>query len=208
MIRKSLAALVLFASALVLFPLVAGAHVEIDANGAPTNGVVTASISAENECANNGKLMSVELDFPATPELATASAAPADGWTAAVTKKAGSEAVEKVTWTNTGGVGGDGKFSLELGTIPEGQKAVNFKALDTCDDGEVTRWIEPGENGEHPAPVLALKSSGGETTTTTKPVSTKSSDDSNTGLIVGIIAAVVVVGGGGAFLLIRKKNAT
>ena len=207
MIRKSLAALVLFASALVLFPLVAGAHVEIQADGAPTNGVVTASIAAENECANNGKLTNVELDFPATPELTTATAAPATGWTAEVTKKAGSEAVEKVTWTNTDKVDGDGKFSLELGTIPDGQKAVNFKALDTCDDGEVTRWIEPGENSEHPAPVLALKAAG-DTTSTTKASSTKkSSDDSNTGLIVGIIAAVVVVGGGGAFLLTRKKNA-
>ena len=94
-----------------------------------------------------------------------------------------------------------------MSTIPEGTKTVGFKALDTCDNGEVTRWIEPGENSEHPAPVLtikAVKASAG-TTTTTKAADSKS-DDSNTGLIVGIIAAVVVVGGGAAYLLTRKKS--
>ena len=64
-----MAAFVLFSAALVLFPLVAGAHVEIEADGTPANGVVATTISAENECPNNGKLTSVELDFPATPAL-------------------------------------------------------------------------------------------------------------------------------------------
>jgi uncharacterized protein YcnI len=208
MIRRSLAAFVLFAAALVLFPLVAGAHVEVEADGAPANGVVTATVAAENECANNGKLTSVELDFPATPELTLATAASVTGWTAEVTKKSGSDAVEKVTWTNTGQVAGDGSFPIALGTIPDGQTAIDFKALDTCDDGEVTRWIEPGENSEHPAPVLALKAAGAATTTTTEASSSKSSDDSNAGLIVGIAAAVVVVGGVAAFLLIRRKKAS
>ena len=127
------------------------------------------------------------------------------GWASKVTKKSGS--VEKVTWTNTGQVDGDGKFPLEIGTLPASAKAVNFKALDACDDGEVTRWVEPGENSEHPAPVLAIKAAASDTTTTTKAADSKS-DDSNTGLIVGIIAAVVVVGGGTAYLLTRKKAAS
>ena len=75
MIRKSMTAFVLFATALVLFPVVAGAHVEIEADGAPSNGVVTTSVSAENECANNGKLTSVELVFPESPALTTATRA-------------------------------------------------------------------------------------------------------------------------------------
>src|SRR6478736_4084035 len=127
MIRKSMTAFVLFAATLVLFPLVAGAHVEI-------------------ECANNGKLTSVELVFPESPALDTATPGAVTGWTPEVTKRAGSASVEKVTWTNTGQVDGDGTFPLELGTLPASTKAVNFKALDACDDGEVTRWVEPGEN--------------------------------------------------------------
>jgi uncharacterized protein len=207
MIRKSMAALVLFSAALVLFPLVAGAHVEIESDGAPANGVVATTVSAENECPNSGKLTSVELDFPATPAITTATPTDVTGWTAAVAKGADGQSVSKVTWTNTGKVDGDGKFPLELGTIPAATKSVDFKALDTCDNGEVTRWIEPGENSEHPAPVLAItavKAAG--TTTTTAASDSKSSDDSNTGLIVGIVIAVVVIGGGVAFLLVRRKS--
>jgi uncharacterized protein YcnI len=212
MIRKSMAALVVFASALVLFPLVAGAHVEIEADGAPANGVVKATVSAENECPDNGKLTSVELSFPATPALTTVTPATVTGWTAEVTKKSGSEDVEKVVWTNAGQVDGDGTFPIELGTVPTGTKTVDFKALDTCDNGETTRWVDPGEDSEHPAPVLAITttSGGGDkgTTTTTAASDSKKDDDSNTGLIVGIIVAVVVVGGGAAFLLTRKKSAS
>ena len=196
----------------MLFPLVAGAHVEIEADGAPANGVVKTTVSAENECPKNGKLTNVELDFPETPALTTATPAEVTGWTSAVTQRTDGQSIEKIVWNNTGQVDGDGKFPLDLGPIPDGQKAVDFKALDTCDNGEVTRWVEPGENSEHPAPVLALKSSTSSgdtgTTTTTKAADTKSSDDSNTGLIVGIIAAVVVVGGGGAFLATRRKRTT
>jgi uncharacterized protein len=209
MIRKSIAALVVCSAALILFPLVAGAHVEIEADGAPTDGVVNVTVVAENECPDGGQLTDVELDFPASPELTTATPEAADGWTAAVTKAADGQAVEKIVWTNTGQVDGDGTFPIELGTIPDGQETIDFKALDTCDNGEVTRWVEPGENSEHPAPVLALQSSGGgtDTTTTTKAADTTSDDDSNTGLIIGIIAAVVVVGGGVVYLVTRRKSA-
>ena len=170
MIRKSMAALAVFSAALVLFPLVAAAHVEIEADGAPDNGVVATTVSAENECPNNGKLTDVELVFPASPALTTATPAAVTGWTAAVAKSADGQSVEKVIWTNTGQVDGDGTFPLEIGTVPTSAKAVDFKALDTCDNGEVTRWVEPGENSEHPAPVLALKAAGSDagTTTTTK----------------------------------------
>jgi len=202
-----MAALAVFSAALFLFPLVASAHVEIEADGAPTNGVVATTISAENECPNNGKLASVELDFPATPAITTATPAPVTGWSAAVVKGADGQSVSKITWTNDCKVDGAGKFPVDMGTIPSGTKEIDFKALDTCDNGEVTRWIEPGENSEHPAPVLAItavKATG--TTTTTAASDSKSSDDSNTGLIVGIIVAVVVIGGGVAFFVSRSKS--
>jgi uncharacterized protein YcnI len=201
-----MAALAVFSAALVLFPLVASAHVEVQADGAPTNGVVATTISAENECPNNGKLTSVELDFPATPAITTATPAPVTGWTAAVAKGADIQSVSKITWTNSGNVPGAGKFPVEMGTIPDGTKKLDFKALDTCDNGETTRWIEPGENSEHPAPVLAITAMKATGTTTTTAASDSKSSDSNTGLIVGIIVAVVVIGGGAAFFISRRKS--
>jgi uncharacterized protein YcnI len=211
MIRKSFLALVVFATALVMLPAIASAHVEIEADGKPAaDGNIKTTVSAENECANDGKLTNVQLVFPESPSLTVATAETVDGWTATVAKRAGSDAIETVTWVNSGQVDGNGTFPITLGAIPSGTKEVDFKALDTCEDGEVTRWVEPGENSEHPAPVLAISTSSSHssgTTTTTKAADSKS-DDSNTGLIVGIIAAVVVVGGGAAFLLSRRRKTT
>jgi len=144
MIRKPLAALAVFSVALFLFPLVASAHVEIEAEDAPTNGVVATTIAAENECPDNGTLSSVELDFPATPALTAVTPAPVTGWSFVVTKGADGQSVSKIVWTNDGKVDGDGTFPVEMGTIPDGTTKVDFKALDTCDNGEVTRWVEPG----------------------------------------------------------------
>ncbi len=192
----------------VAFPLAAGAHVEIEADGAPTDGVVVTSIAAENECADNGKLESVELLFPESPELTTATAGTVDGWTAAVTKKAGSEAVEKVVWTNTGQVEGDGEYTLTIGTVSADEQQLAFKAIDTCDDGKITRWVEAGESSEFPAPVLALAASTAETPSTSKvEVTTKdSSDDSNTtAVVIAVIAGVVVIGGI-AFAISRRRS--
>src|SRR3954451_21185291 len=129
MIRKSMAALAVFSAALFLFPLVAGAHVEIEADGAPDNGVVAVTVKAENECPSNGKLTNVELDFPATPALTTATPATVTGWPAVVTKGTDGQSVSKVVWTNTGQVDVDGTFPIDLATIPDGTTSVKFKAL-------------------------------------------------------------------------------
>jgi uncharacterized protein YcnI len=206
MIRKSMAAFAVFSAALFLFPLIASAHVEIEPVNAPVNGAVTTTVSAENECPNNGKLTNVELDFPATPAITTVTPTPVTGWTAAVVKGSDGQSVSKVTWTNSGKVDGAGKFPIEMGTIPAGTTKVDFKALDTCDNGEVTRWIEAGKNSEHPAPVLTIKAVKATGTTTTTAASDSKSSDSNTGLIVGIIVAVVVIGGGAAFVISRRKS--
>jgi hypothetical protein len=208
MIRKPLVALAVFAAALVVLPAIAGAHVEVEADGPPAaDGAVAATVSAENEC--EASLANVELDFPASPELTAVSAEPVDGWTAVVTKKAGSEAVEKIVWTNTAAIDGDGDFPITIGPVGAGVTEVDFKALDTCDDGEVTRWVQEGEDSDYPAPVMAItavKATDDGTTTTTHADDTEKDDDSNTGLIVGIVIAVVVVGGGIAFAVSRKKR--
>ena len=44
--------------------------------------------------------------------------------------------------------------------ISETDPTIDFKALQTCSDGEVFRWIEDGENSEFPAPVLTLEHAG------------------------------------------------
>lgn len=203
---------------LLLVATAASAHVEITPNGsASPDGVLQTSIVAENEC--SGAIATVDLVFPDTPEITTAT--PSDvprltsGWTNVVTTRTGSEAVANVTWTNAANAEGDGSFDLAIGPIATDQDPIEFKAIVTCVDGKVFRWIEAGEDSEFPAPVLTIAKSStattdhahDEATTDTKaPASTTKKDSgSSTGVIVAIVAGAVVLIGGGIVLMRRKK---
>ena len=211
--RKSALAVAVITGVLMV-STAASAHVEISADGPPgSDDVVLASLFAENECTAN--LANVELVFPTTPELTVATPVVADGWTSEVVKRPGSAAVASVKWTNSGTATGDGKFQLALGLISNANATVNFKALQTCADGKIFRWIEPNETDEFPAPVLALDHTGHtghdhpDTTSETKVAVTtkaKSSDDSSTAIIIGIAAGAVVLIGAGLVMLKRSKK--
>jgi uncharacterized protein YcnI len=215
MIRKSLLAVIVFAIALVVLPAIAGAHVEVAADGSlSADGTQKATLAVPNECVN-ATTSSVDLNFPATPKLTTVEVAPKDGFTYATTKAADGS-VSKLTITGT--VSGDGEkdqkeFALTLATISPDTTEIKMTALQNCSDGTVIRWIEPtpanGQEPEHPAPVLEIKSSGATSNTTVKvPVTTKDSgsSDSNTGLVIGGVIAAVVVIGGIAFAVARRKK--
>lgn len=51
-------------------------------------------------------------------------------------------------------------FTVSAGPLPTDTKQVEFKAVQTYSDGQVTRWIEETPKGgpepEFPAPVLKL----------------------------------------------------
>ena len=209
--RKLAFAAIVFTTAVFALPAVAGAHVEVTADAPPAaDGLVVTKVFSENECKQ--QLKTVELVFPEAPVLTVATPADVAGWTNAVTKRAGGDAVASIMWTNGGTATGDGNFSLSHGPVPAGEKSVKFKALDTCDDGAVFRWIQDGESSEFPAPVLDLASSGAktpETSTDTKvPVTTtkKKSGASSTGVVIGIVAASLVLIGAGVVMFRRSKK--
>ena len=208
MTRKLALAAIVFVAALVALPAIAGAHVEITPEGTvSSDGTTSASVFAENECKQ--ELKTVELVFPASPELTVATPTAVAGWTSAVAKQPGSDVVTGVTWSNATGTG-DGEFGIALGPIPTDAGPLEFKAVQTCDDGEVFRWVQKGEASEFPAPVLDVAASGAkdDTTSTTKVAVTTKSDtsDNNTGIIIGIVAASVVLIGAGVLLF--KRNST
>ncbi len=209
--RKLAFAAVVFTAAVVALPAVAGAHVEVTADAPPaSDGLVVTKVFSENECKQ--QLKTVELVFPETPALTVATPAEVTGWTHAVTKRPGGEAVASMTWTNDGTATGNGNFPLSIGPVPSGEASLKFKALDTCDDGQVFRWIQDGESSEFPAPVLALAANGSktpETSTETKvPVTapTKTSDDSSTVVIIGGVIVSLVLIGAGVVMFRRSKK--
>ena len=208
MIRKAMLATLVFAVALVALPAIAGAHVEIAADG-----TVKATLTVPNECVKSDT-KSLEFNFPTTPALTTATLEPVAGWTAQADKDTATGAVTKVTFTGALTADKSADFPMTLGTIPAGTESVTFTALQNCTNGDVIRWVEKtppgGAEPEHPTPVLDLsgKPAAPDTPTTKVAVTTtKKSSDSNTGVIVGIVIAAVVVLGGGAALVARSKNA-
>lgn len=183
------------------------AHVEIEPEGDVSSaGIVEATLHVPNEEPNAGTVK-IALVFPETPALNTAQPQPVDGWTSNVEKNAAGD-VTQVVWTG-GPLTGDQEVTLPLtlGAVPAGTDTIDFKALQTYDNGDEVRWIEPtpagGEEPEHPAPVLSLTGSaaadhGDGAATTDDHAATNTSDSHSddglsTGAIIAIVLAVILV---------------
>ncbi|MET7440689.1 YcnI family copper-binding membrane protein [Streptomyces sp. NPDC004082] len=171
---------VLAASAVVVLSAPAFAHVSVQPEGvAAKGGYATIDFKVPNE-RDDASTTRLEVNFPTDHPLASVMPQPLDGWDVKVTRakldkpielhgKKIDEAVSKVTWTATGkGIqaGFFQKFPLSVGQLPEDTDELVFKAIQTYDNKEVVRWIEPQEDGaeepENPAPVLALAAASEE----------------------------------------------
>jgi uncharacterized protein len=216
MIRKLAALAVVVTGVLVLTAGAAFAHVEIEREGEVSpQGVVNATLSVPNE-SNTNATKTIELVFPASPKLVTATAENANGFTATVNKDAAGD-VTSITWTG-GEITGDDEveFPITLGDFPKDTETVDFKALQTYDDGTVVRWIEPtpasGEEPEHPAPVLYVKGEpahedeGGAAATTGHSDGDSHDDGMSTGAIVAIVLGVIIVIALVVFLVMRSRR--
>ena len=205
MIRKLaiVGAIVTGAVALVAGP--AFAHVEIEREGDVSSaGVVEATLSVPNEKTDAGTV-TIELVFPATPKLDTVAPEAVNGWTATV-KKAADGAVESVTWTGGPLTGEEeAELPLSIGDVPEDVDAVDFKAVQTYDDGDVVRWIDPtppdGEEPERPAPVLLVRGEASSHDDTDGHHDDGLSTVAIAGIVVGVLIVLVVIG-----LVIRRSR--
>lgn len=230
---------------LVLSAAPAFAHVSVSPDGAAAKGgyaVVNFKVPNERDDASTTKL---EVNLPADHPLASVMPQPVQGWKVEVTKSKLAkpvtlhgekidEAVTKVTWTADGkGIqpGFFQKFPLSVGALPEDTDQLVFKAIQTYDNKEVVRWIEPQKEGaeepENPAPVLALsaatedhhgaagaedasdteKSEGTAKDTDQAAASSDSSD--TTARVLGVVGIVVGALGAayGVFAGRRRTNA-
>ncbi|MET7794904.1 YcnI family protein [Micrococcus luteus] len=179
---------------------------------------------------DNASTNKVEVNFPTDHPLASVMPQPLDGWSVKVTKtklakpltmhgEKISEAVSKVTWTATGkGIepGFFQKFPLSVGALPEDTDELVFKAIQTYDNKEVVRWIEPQQEGqeepENPAPVLTLSAASADghhgssgtakdasDTSTAAPASSTSASSADssdtTARVLGVVGIVVGAAG-------------
>ncbi|MFE4817892.1 YcnI family protein [Streptomyces sp. NPDC056704] len=224
------AAVAVAASAVLAVSAPAFAHVSVQPEGEAAKGgyaVVDFKVPNERDNASTNK---VEVNFPTDHPLASVMPQPLDGWSVKVTKtklakpltmhgEKISEAVSKVTWTATGkGIepGFFQKFPLSVGALPEDTDELVFKAIQSYDNKEVVRWIEPQQEGqeepENPAPVLTLSEASADghhgssgtakdasDTSTAAPASSTSASSADssdtTARVLGVVGIVVGAAG-------------
>ncbi|MFC0601789.1 YcnI family protein [Streptomyces palmae] len=149
------------------------AHVSVQPGQAEKGGYSVINFKVPNE-RDDAATVKLEVTVPTDHPLASVMPQPVPGWDVKVSKskldkpiemhgQKIDEAVSKVTWTaQKKGIepGTFQQFPLSVGQLPQDADQIVFKALQTYDDKEVVRWIEPPKEGapepESPAPVLKL----------------------------------------------------
>jgi uncharacterized protein YcnI len=206
----------------------ASAHVTIDTLGdVEAGGFSKLGFSVPNERDDSGTV-ELTVQMPADQPLVFVSVQPKTGWEVETTMRAldepveafGSsfdEVVDTVTWTaSEGTVIGPGQFEefwVSAGPMPTGVDTLEFPALQTYEDGEVVRWIEPtppgGEEPEHPAPAVALVAATEAATDAEATSTSGEDDDSDSSTTLSVIALVVgalgLIVGGVALVTSRKR---
>ena len=170
-LRRSVGAALLAAGLVAAVAAPAAAHVTVKPDAAAKGSFSVFSFAVPNE-SDSASTVKVEVTFPTDHPIAFVSVQPVPGWTwsAETTQLAKpmktedgeiSQVVSKITWT--GGSIAPGEFQLftvSAGPLPTDAKSLEFKAVQTYSDGQLTRWIEETPKGgpepEFPAPVLKL----------------------------------------------------
>ena len=125
-----------------------------------SDGVVAMTITVPNEESNAGTVK-VELVLPRHAGAHRGDSGAVEWVDRRPSPRTRAGQVTSVTWTG-GPLTGDEKvdFPLSVGNVPAGTKSIVFKGLQTYDNGDVVRWVEPtpagGEEPEHPSPTLLV----------------------------------------------------
>ncbi|MGW8399702.1 YcnI family copper-binding membrane protein [Streptomyces lydicus] len=215
------------------------AHVSVQPQSAPKGGFATVNFKVPNE-RDDASTVKVEVSLPTDHPLASVMPQPVPGWKVSVTKAKLAKPIEmegekineaptKITWTADGkGIepGQFQQFPLSVGQLPANADQLVFKALQTYDNKEVVRWIEPTKEGgpepENPAPVLQLTAAEGDghhgaagddkgddkggAKTTAAAAETSASD--TTARVLGVVGIVVgIIGVGFGVFAGRRRSA-
>lgn len=162
----------ILAIAFVLVATCAGpvaAHTAFDPDEAAPGAVITVTLNAADE-RDGAAMTKVELFLPENVEVPVSDPATgAMGWTATTNADA-------VVWEGPP-TDGDQSFAVTLGPLPADPQRLQFKVLQTYDNGDIDRWIEEHPAGAAepgmPGPVIDLVAGGPgtipEPTTSTAP---------------------------------------
>ncbi|MFF9480535.1 YcnI family protein [Streptomyces sp. NPDC014733] len=208
------------------------AHVSVVPGTAEQGSYATVNIKVPNE-RDHASTVKVEVNLPTDHPLASVMPQPVPGWKVEVTEAKLDKPLEthgekidkapsKITWTADGKGIAPGQFQqfpLSVGQLPDHADQIVFKALQTYDNKEVVRWIEPAKKGapepENPAPVLALTppAGGADGAGDAKPAATTTaaadaSGSDSTARVLGVVGIVVgIIGVGFGVFAGRRRTA-
>jgi uncharacterized protein YcnI len=232
--RKPLVAIAAV-TGLLAVPGSAAAHVAVQPSNAPAGQFVRLDVRVPNE-QDKASTNKVSVQFP--DGFIFASYEPVPGWKVSVKRtkldapvtaegEKFTEQVSEMTWTGSGSEGkiGPGQFQdfgLSVQIPDKAGAKLTFKAVQTYDNGDVSRWIGAA-GSEDPAPIVTVTAAAGEEPgsagatggegTTGDTEGTSGGEESSSGdedsKTLSIIALVV---GGlgllmGGFALIRARRA-
>jgi hypothetical protein len=204
------------------------AHTEWEPATAAPGSVIDLTLFVEDESSSAGTNQ-VELVFPGPITVTALPAVP--GWTATVVGGQLGGPATGVTWSG-GPEPGDVRLPIRLGPLPTTPGRLQFRVLQTYDNGQVDRWIEDWPAGApepaSPGPVLDLVVGGpgvipvttttAPPTTTTEPATTTTEaeeaapvqgdeDDGSSALPILIAVLVVLAAAAGvAYAVIRARR--
>jgi hypothetical protein len=229
--RRVIASGLAAAAALVAAATPAAAHNEWEPATAAPGAVVDLTLFVEGERPDAGTT-TVELFFPAPLTVAALPAVP--GWTATLMDGQLGGPASGVTWAG-GPAPGDLELPIRLGPLPGDPGRLQFKTVQTYDNGEVDRWIDewpegapeppapgpvldlvPGGPGSVPATTAAPTTTAATTTTTAASTTTTEADqaaaaatddDSDGSVVPWVVAAVLILAvAGGGFAFLRWRR--
>jgi uncharacterized protein len=156
----------------------ASAHVHVDVDGEAVAGERARLVFEVPNERDDAATVAVEVQLPSEAVLTDVAPAEVDGWTVTTTTRDG-DIVDTIRWDATGaGLTGDASAALEVAVGPlPAVDSLAFPTVQTYDDGDVVRWIEPVLAGQPepdlPVPTLAIAAAPpDDTTTPTDPVTT------------------------------------
>jgi hypothetical protein len=230
MTRRIVLGLVVATVALVVAAGPAAAHTEWEPATAAPGSVIDLTLFVEDEQSSAGTAQ-VELVFPSPITVAALPAVP--GWTATVAGGQVGGPATGVTWSG-GPEPEDVRLPIQLGPLPATPGRLQFRVVQTYDNGEVDRWIEDWPAGapepDNPGPVLDLVAGGpgrvpAATTTTAAPTTTtdaatttteaeeaapaQDDDEDDGGSALPIVLAVIVVlaaAAGTTYAVVRARR--
>lgn len=184
-VRAVLCRLGVIASILVGVTLVygatpAGAHGQLQPSAAAPGSIVDLTLTLANERSDAG-IVRVQLQFPSGTSLPLVSLPTAPGWAATVVGGSVGGPATGIDWSRPSGSPRESaQLQFSVGPLPPAEGQLQFKVVQTYDNGDIDRWIQDWPAGspepERPGPVLQLQAGAPGTipATTAVPATTTS----------------------------------